>query len=191
MGLDELLRVLGEETSNEERTLHAAAAREATRIVNEARSAAARARDAAVARETEASAARVRAVRDAAGLERERALLIEARHQLELLRAEALTRLPGEVTGEDVGRFVAELVAEAGPVAAYLVVDPGCAQAARSALAPLGDRPVPEVREAPAPRGGVELVTGTLVLDDTAPSRLERAWPHVEPEIARILLAEE
>ena len=36
-------------------------------------------------------------------------------------------------------------------------------------------------------RGGVELVTGGLVLDDTVASRLERAWPRVEPEIARLL----
>lgn len=191
MGLDELIRVLREEAANEERRLREEAALEAARIVAEARRETARLRESALAREERARGARVQAIRDAAGLERELALLGEGRRQLALLRAEALEALPAAVGDADVERMVAELVAEAGPVAAALVVDPGGAPAARRALSALEGRPVPEVREAPVRRGGVELVTGVLVLDDTVASRLERAWPRVEPEIARLLLAGE
>lgn len=188
MGFDELLRVLREEAASEERAFREEGAREAERIVEEARNAAARVRDAAIAREEGAQAARLRAVRERAGLERERALLREGRRQLELLRSEALARLPGEVTGSDVERFVTELVREAGPVSAVLAVDPAASPAARKALAALGA--TVELQESPEVHGGVQLITGLLVLDDTAAARLERAWPRVEPEIARLLLSE-
>jgi vacuolar-type H+-ATPase subunit E/Vma4 len=189
VGLDQLLHVLREEAANEERRLREEAARQAELIVADARAAADRLVAAAVAREKAAGAARVRAVRDAAGLERERALLGEARRQLGRLREDALASLPAAVTDAEVERFVAELVAEAGPVAAVLVVDPGSAAAAGRALDTLGVRQRPEIREAPAARGGVQLITGALELDDTVASRLERAWPRVEPEIAAILFS--
>lgn len=188
MGLEELRRVLREEADRERRALQEEAAREAARVVEEARAAAERLRSAALAREEAARAARLQAARDSVGLERERALLAESRRQLDRLRAEALERLPAEVTDAEVERFTAELLAEAGPVSSVLVVDPGAAAAARRAVAALGVDPPPEIREAPRRRGGVELVTGALVLDDTVASRLERAWPRVEPEIAALLL---
>lgn len=190
MGLDELLRVLREEAANEERALREGAAREAARIVEEARAASARAREAALAREGHARAARLKTVGDAAALERERALLSEKRRQLELLRAEALGALPAAVEDADVERFVAELLREAGPVTSIVVVDPGAAAVARRAVGAVPGQPEPEIREAAERRGGVELVTGALVLDDTVAARLERAWPRVEPEIARLLFTE-
>lgn len=187
MGFDELLRVLREEAANEERALREGAAREAERIVEEARAASARAREAALAREGEARATRLKSVGDAAALGRERALLAEMRRQLGLLRAEALAALPAAVEDRDVERFVSELLQEAGPVTSILVVDPGVAAAARRAVGSVPGQPEPEIREAAARRGGVELITGALVLDDTVASRLERAWPRAEPEIARLL----
>lgn len=190
MGLKELLRVLRQEAENEQRRLREEATLEAERIVTEARSEAGRLRAAALAREAETERSRARSIRDSTGLERERALLVEARRQLDALRAEALARLPGEVTPADVERFTSELLLEAGGVEAVLVVDPGSSAAAQLAIDALGAQPTPEIREARAARGGVELITGVLVLDDTVPSRLERAWPRVEPEIARLLLAE-
>lgn len=190
MGLDELLRVLRDETALEERRLREDAAKEAARIVDEARGVAARLHVSALARDAEGHSARLRAVHDAANLDRERALLEEGRRQLDRLRAEALERLPEAVTDEDVERLVLEVVREAGPVHAVLVVDPGAEGAARRALEALRPEIVPEVRQAPRARGGVELVTGTLVLDDTVAGRLERAWPRLEPEIAAILFSE-
>jgi vacuolar-type H+-ATPase subunit E/Vma4 len=130
-------------------------------------------------------------VRDAAGRERDRALLAEGRRQLERLRAEALGRLAAEVTEADLERLVREVLGEAGPVESVLVVDPGSEEAARRVVAAIAPAVVPEIRAAAARRGGVELVTGTLVLDDTVAGRLERAWPRAEPELASILFAGE
>jgi vacuolar-type H+-ATPase subunit E/Vma4 len=187
VGLDDLLRVLRQEAESEARSLREEAAREAERIVADARSAAARLLEVGLARERAAAGERLRAAREEAARERERAVLAESRRQLERLRAEALTRLAEAIDEADVERLVAELVEEAGPVEAVLVVDPGAAPAARRALAGLGRRPEPTIREAEVRRGGVELVTGCLVLDDTVRSRLERAWPRLEPELARLL----
>jgi len=189
VGLDELLRVLREEAANEERRLREESAREAERIVVEAREAAARVQHGAMAHEAEERAARLKAVRDGMGLERGRALLVESRRQLDALRTEALARLPGAVSEEDVERFVGELMEEAGPLGVTVVVDPGLGAAARRALGAFPDVRA-EVREAPAARGGVELETGALVLDDRVASRLERAWERVEPEIAGLLFSE-
>jgi len=190
VGMDALLRVLREETAAEVRRLREEAERESTRIIAEARQEAERLRESALAREVEARATRLRGLRGAAAMERDRALLLEERRQLERLRAEALQRLREAITEEDVERLVREVVTEAGPVAAILVVDPGSEEAARRALKALGPASPPEIRAAPAPRGGVGLVTGALVLDDTVESRLERAWPRLEAEIARLLFAE-
>jgi vacuolar-type H+-ATPase subunit E/Vma4 len=188
--MDELLNVLREEAAREARSLREGAVREAERIVVEARAEAARLREAALVREAEARSSRARATRDTSGLERERALLVEGRRQLDLLREDALVQLQKAVSPADVERFVVELLREAGPMRGALVVDPGDGATARRALEAAGMEPMPEIREADAPRGGVELVTGALVLDDTVASRLERAWPRVEPEIARLLLSE-
>jgi len=189
VGLDELLRVLREEAAHEARSIEEEAVREAARVVADARARAESLREAALAREAEAGAARVRAARDAAGRALERALLGEERRQLDALRSEAVSRLPRAVSAADVERFVAELVREAGTVEAVLIVDPGSTAAARRALAGLPLRAEPKILEAAAPRGGVELVTGALVLDDTVAARLERAWPQVEPELAGILFS--
>lgn len=187
--MDELLRVLREEAANEERTLREESAREAERVVAEARDAAVRVGRGAMAHEEAVRAARLKAVRDATGLERGRALLLESRRQLDALRTEAIARLPGAANEQDVARLVGELMPEAGPLGAILVVDPGFGPVARAALAAFPDALV-EVREAPAARGGVELETGALVLDDRFASRLERAWERVEPEIAGLLFSE-
>lgn len=190
MGMEELLRVLREEAAYEVRRLREEALREAERVVTAARAEAARLREAAIARELEGHRSRARSVADSSGLERERALLAEARRQLDALRAEALARLPMAVSPDDVARFVKEVLREAGPVAGVLVVDPGMVPVAQRAILSVGSEPKPEIRELASPRGGVELFTGALVLDDTVASRLERAWPRVEPEIARLLLSE-
>jgi vacuolar-type H+-ATPase subunit E/Vma4 len=189
VGFDDLLRVLRQEAANEERGLREEAAREAEGIVAEARAEASRLLEAGLARERKAAEARLTAARDEADRERDRAVLAESRRQLEQLRAEAVVRLTEAIGEADVARMAAELLEEAGPVEALLVVDPGSGPAAQRALSALGCQPVPTVREAEVARGGVELVTGCLVLDDTVRSRLERAWPRLEPELARILFA--
>jgi hypothetical protein len=46
------------------------------------------------------------------------------------------------------------------------------------------------VRPAPVRRGGVEVIAGRRVLDDSLPSRLDRAWPELEAELAGIQFGE-
>jgi V/A-type H+-transporting ATPase subunit E len=192
VGYPELLRVLGEEAAREARDVRAAAQREAVAIVEEARRAARAVRDALLGRERAESEARRRAALDALGLERERSLLFERRRLLEELRQEVLRRLPAAGSPALDARLLAEVLPEAGDGPLEVVVDPGAEGEARASLARLApallERAV--VRAAAAPRGGVELVAGRRVLDDTLPSRLERAWPEIEAELVALLLEE-
>jgi V/A-type H+-transporting ATPase subunit E len=187
MGYPELLRVLEQEAAREARELRAGGAREAARIVEEAERAARAACDALLARERSEAEARRRSVLEGVALERERRLLFDRRRLLDELRAEALRRLAAAATPELDARLLAEVLPEAdvGPI--EVVVDPGREEAARAALAA---RPGAIVRAAAVPRGGVEIVAGRRVLDNTLPSRLDRAWPVVEAELAELLLGD-
>jgi V/A-type H+-transporting ATPase subunit E len=187
VGYPELLRVLEDEAAREAREVRAAGAREAVRIVEEARGAASAAREALLARERAEGEARRRAALESLALDRERALLLERRRLLDELREEVLRRLPAAGSAELDARLLAEVLPEAGAGPLEVIVDPGREEAARAAL---GGRPGAAVRAAPAARGGVEVVAGRLVLDDTLPSRLERAWPALESELVELLLGE-
>jgi V/A-type H+-transporting ATPase subunit E len=187
MGYPELLRVLEGEAAREARDLRAAGAREAARIVEEAERAARAARDALLARERTEAEARRRSALEGVALQRERRLLFERRKLLDELRAEVLRRLPAAATPELDARLLAEVLPEASGGPIEIVVDPGREEAARAALAA---RPGAIVRAAAARRGGVEIVAGRRVLDNTLPSRLDRVWPVVEAELADLLLGD-
>ncbi|ABS26768.1 V-type ATP synthase subunit E [Anaeromyxobacter sp. Fw109-5] len=192
MGYPELLRVLGEEAAREAREVRAAADRECARILSEARAAADGARAAVLARVREESEAHRRASREAIALERERALLVERRRQLERLRLEALARLRGAGGPALDAALLAELLPEAGDGPLEVIVDPGAEAEVGRALASLDPAVAARaaVRAAPEARGGVALVAGRRVLDDTLPSRLDRAWTVLEAEVARLLFGE-
>jgi V/A-type H+/Na+-transporting ATPase subunit E len=189
VGYPELLHVLEEAAAREASDVRAAAERESARIVEAARAAASGARASRIARErAEAERAR-RAAAESLALERERALLVEERRHLEALRPAILAALAAAAGPELDARLLAEVVPEAGGGPLDVVVDPGAEPACRAALGRI-DPALPartRVRAAPAPRGGVEVVAGPCVLDDTLPSRLERAWPEMEAELAAIL----
>jgi V/A-type H+/Na+-transporting ATPase subunit E len=189
MGYGELIRVLGEEAAREARELRAAAEREAARIVGEAHAAADAARSALVARERSEADARRRAALEALALERDRVVLGEQRRILDEVRAEAARRLLAPAGPEVLERLLREVLAEAGDGPFELEVDPGEEEICRRLLArqrpDLASRA--EVRAAAAPRGGVALIDGRRVLDDTLPARLERAWPGLEPALVAIL----
>jgi V/A-type H+-transporting ATPase subunit E len=189
MGYGELIRVLREEAAREAQELRAAAERESARIVDEARAAARAASDALVAREGSEAAARRRASLEALALERDRVILAEQRRILDGIRAEAAGRLPAPVGPEALGRLLREVLAEAGEGPVVLEVDPGEEEICRVLLAreraDLASRA--QVRAAATLRGGVALIDGRRILDDTLPARLERAWPALEPELATIL----
>jgi V/A-type H+-transporting ATPase subunit E len=187
MGYPELLRVLEDEAAREARDVRAAGRRDASAIVQEARRTAGAAREALLARERGELDARRRAALESLGLERDRTLLFERRRQLDALREEILRALPDAASPELDARLLAEVLPEAGAGPIEIVVDPGREEALRAALR---GSPDATVRTAPVARGGVELVAGRRVLDDTLPARLERAWPDLEAELAALLLGE-
>lgn len=192
MGYPELLRVLGEEAAREARDVRAAAERERARILEEARAAAQAEREALLARVRDEAETRRRGALGALALGRERAMLAERRALLESLRRDVCARLADLGTPELDRRLLGEVLPEAGEGPVEVIVDPGAEEGARASLAALapGLARSAVVRAAPARRGGIELWTGRRALDDTLPSRLERAWPSIEPELAAILWGE-
>lgn len=189
MGYPELLRVLGEEAAREGRALQAAAERERDAILARAREESAAARDALVARARAEADERRRTQLEAIALERDRTLLLERRRLLAELREEILRRLAGASSPTVDARLLAELLQEAGDGPLEVIVDPGAEEAMRGALA-VAEPSVAarcDVRSAPERRGGIYVVSGRRVLDDTLPSRLERAWPDLEAELSAIL----
>jgi V/A-type H+-transporting ATPase subunit E len=192
VGYPELLRVLEEEAAREAREVRAAAERERDRIVSDARAAARDAREALLARERAEGEARRRAALESLALERDRALLFERRRLLDGLRDEIERRLSAVGSPELDRRLLAEVLPEAGDGPVEVIVDPGAEDAARAALAGLvpGISSRATVRSAGRRRGGIEVVAGRRVLDDTLPSRLARAWPELEVELGALLLGE-
>lgn len=192
MGYAELLRVLEEEAAREAREVAAAAAQEEARILAEAKDAARAAQGALLAREQSGAEARLRTARESFALEHDRVLLVEQRHLLEGLRAELVRRLIAAGSPELDARLLGEVLPEVGEGPFEVIVDPGGEDAARAALARISPELAGRatVRAAAAARGGVEVVAGRRVLDDTLPARLERAWPDLEAELAAILFGE-
>jgi V/A-type H+-transporting ATPase subunit E len=192
VGYPELLRVLAEEAAREAREVRAAAERERDRIVASARTAARDARQALVARERAEAEARRRAALESLALERDRALLFERRRHLDGLREELERRLAEAGSPALDARLLAEVLPEAGDGPIEVIVDPGAEETARAALSELAPALAPRatVRSAARRRGGIEVVAGRRALDDTLPSRLARAWPDLEAELAALLLGE-
>jgi V/A-type H+-transporting ATPase subunit E len=192
VGYGELLRVIEEEASREAREIREAAGRERDRILAEARGAADAARGAALERERLEEESRRKTAGEASGLEGDRALLVEQRRLLDALREEVAARLPRPVGREVLSMLLAETVIEAWEGRVEIVVDPGEEETVRSLLGNVAPDVLAraEIRAAPAARGGVEVICGRRVLDDTLASRLERAWPALEPELAQILFGE-
>ena len=192
MGYGELIRVLGEEAAREARDIRRRGGEERERILAEARAAAVTARESLLARERIEAEARRRAALARVALERERALLVERRRLVDVLRTEAAGALAAPVEDEVLARLLGEVLAVAPPGRFTLVIDPGDGERVRAALAAAHPEALDraELADAPARRGGVELRSGRLVLDDTLPSRLARAWPRLEPALARQLFGE-
>ena len=189
MGYPELLRVLGEEAAREVREVRATAERERAAILARAQEEAAAAREALVTRARAEADARRRSRLESIALERERALLVERRRLLADLYDEVLRRLGTAATPELDARLLAELLPEVVEGPFEVIVDPGGEDPIRAVLGAAGPGVAARatVSVAPERRGGVAVVAGRRVLDDTLPARLERAWPELEAALATIL----
>jgi len=189
VGYPELLRVLGEEAAREVREVRATAERERAAILARAQEEAAAAREALVTRARAEADARRRSRLESIALERERALLVERRRLLADLYDEVLRRLGTAATPELDARLLAELLPEVVEGPFEVIVDPGGEDPIRAVLGAAGPGVAARatVSVAPERRGGVAVVAGRRVLDDTLPARLERAWPELEAALATIL----
>ncbi len=192
MPYGDLLRALEEEVRGQCRALEEESRREAARVGEEARRRSAEEREAALARAAREREAGLERARTAARVEAELALLAEARRLLDGVRAEALRRLPARSTPALTCALLAESLGDDDGSTLAVTCDPGHATAVREWLA--RERPAAATRagveEGPA-RGGVVLRVGeALVVDDTLPARLGRAWPALEVELGRLLLGE-
>jgi V/A-type H+-transporting ATPase subunit E len=184
--------VIEEEAGREEREVRAAAEGEAARLVEEARAGAAVAREAVLARARADAERAVREAEERHALARDRALLVERRQLLDGLRVEIAVALRAASTPALDAALLAEVLPEVGEGPLEVIVDPGAEEAARRALAALDAVAAARatVRAAPERRGGVVVIAGRRVLDDSLPARLARIWPDLEPELAGLLEAE-
>lgn len=192
MGWPELLQALEAEAAREARALLARARDEAARVVGDARGAAAALLEARLAREAEVADRTRRVALAALEADRTRERLLEEHRLLRALVAEAGQRALAEADEPLLARLVGEVLAGAPDGPLVLEVDPGGEEAARAVLAADHAALLPRltVVAAPARRGGVLLRAGPLALDDTLPSRLERAAAALAPALARSLLEE-
>jgi V/A-type H+-transporting ATPase subunit E len=192
VGYPELLRVLADEAAHEAEAVRAAAERERARILAEARATAQAARTSIAVAEHDAAEAQRRTALDGVAAERDRALLVERRRLLDAAQDEARARLPSPAAAAIDARLLAELLPEVGDGPIEVVVDPGAEEAARAVLASLAPAVAARARviAAPSARGGIAVLAGRRVLDDTLPARLARAWDALEPELAALLFRE-
>ena len=191
MSYGELLQALQDEVREQRRALEEGARREADAIAREGRRLSQAAREEALAlAAAEGETERERARREAA-LAEDRILLVERHVLLDRVRALARERLPSRSTPTLTLALLAEALGDDDGSTLAVTCDPGHAAACRGWLAQ--DRPAllprTSVTERSSPVGGVEVEVGDrLVVDDTLPSRLDRAWPSIEVELARDLL---
>ena len=191
MSYGDLLQALQDEVREQRRALEEGARREADAIAREGRRLSEAAREEALAlAAAEGEAERERARREAA-LAVDRILLVERHALLDRVRALARERLPSRSTPTLTLALLAEALGDDDGSTLAVTCDPGHAAACRAWLA--RDRPALLARtsltERSSPVGGVEVAVGDrLVVDDTLPSRLDRAWPSIEVELARDLL---
>jgi len=193
MGYRELLQALEEEVGRQIRELRAAASEERGKLLDATRTEVAQARETAVEAERRRLRDQAARVLSAARLGQERALLTEARREMDVLQQEAEARLPAVDDGHLLGRLVDELVPELGDEAVEFRVAPGHEKLLRDHLR--HHHPALAARATIVGRagvgGGVEAsLDGRQVLDNTLASRLRRAWQLHEPEIASILLGD-
>lgn len=189
-GYPALLEVLAGEVSREVAAVREEAERERTRLLEAARRAAADATAARLARARDEAEATLRGAREAVAIERERTTFLARRAELDALRDQVAEHVAAAADPELLARLLPEVLADAGEGPFTLVVDPGDEARCRALLA---GRPAllarATIEAAPARRGGVVLVAGRLVVDDTLAARLARAWRALEPAIAARLFA--
>jgi len=189
----DLLQALEREVRDQCRALEEEARLEALRIAEEGRALSAGAREEALGlAAAEAESLREKARRRAA-LEGDRAALAEEHRLLTVVLDRARAELPDRSSPALTLALLAEALADDDGSPLVVTCDPGHAGACRDWIA--GHRPEAAARtsveERAVPCGGVAIAIGrALLVDDTLPARLERAWPELQVAIGRRLFGE-
>lgn len=193
MGYRELLQALEEEVGRQVRELQEQARREGQRLLEETRRQVAAEREEVLTRERRRFEEEAGRALSRARLEQERGLLGEKRRLLAELRREAEARLPGLGEATLLARLADELVPELGDGPLEFRVDKGQEEYLRQHLSQRhpGLLLRATITGAADRCGGVKVsLAGRQLLDNTLPSRLQKAWPLLEGGIATILFGE-
>jgi V/A-type H+/Na+-transporting ATPase subunit E len=194
VGYRELFDALQDEVDRQIHRLEADTDQECQRLLTDAHREVTAARQEALARERQRLDEADRRALGLARLEEARALLAEERRLLAELHEEAEGRLPALNEPALLQRLINELEPELGDGSVELRVDPGCEAALTSDLvqhhAALARRAI--VSGTASVGGGVVAVLdgGRQILDNSLPSRLEKAWQQLESVVATDLFGE-
>ncbi|MBI3047667.1 MAG: hypothetical protein HYY76_05090 [Acidobacteria bacterium] len=188
MGYHELLKALEDEVERQIRQIEADAEQRCQRLDVKVRRELAARRDAAVTAEQRRLEEEAQRAINRARFEQARTLLVEQRRLLAEVRQEAERRLPALDEADLAARLVDEIVPELGDGNVEFRISAGREAAFMHVLA----RRHPELARRATVTGedggggGVVAVLegGRQLLDNSLPSRLEKAWQQLEGELA-------
>ncbi|MEW5850097.1 MAG: V-type ATP synthase subunit E [Myxococcota bacterium] len=188
MGLRELVQALEQDVARQVHAAREESARNAQQLVADTRREVAEERARALAQAVERLAEAERRALAELGREARREELVEMRRLLDELRAELTTRLAAARDATLANRLLDEVAGEVGEGPVEVQVDASLVEAVRQHLAARHPDLARRARVSPARvGGGVMVSSGQQSWDNTLPSRLERAWMALEPELARTL----
>ena len=193
MGYRELLQALEEEVGRQIRERLAGASQERERLLEATRQELTAMRKRVLEEERRRLEEELARALSRARLEMEHVILGETRRQMAELLREAEARLPAMNDADVLTRLVDEVVPELGEGPVEFRVREGHEEPLRVHLSRHhpGLLPRTTIHGSPDVRGGVEVsLGGRQILDNTLPSRLQKAWQLLEPEIAAILFGE-
>lgn len=194
MGYHELLEALDDEVERQVRRIEADAEASCQQLQAGTRRELEARRDAALADEERRLEEHARQRIGRARFEQARALLVEQRRLLDDIRHEAERRLAALDDAGLAARFVGEIAAELGDGAVEFRVGPGQEAGLVAALWRLhpGLAPRATVVGDEGLGGGVVAVLdgGRQLLDNSLPSRLEKAWQQMEGELSAQLFGD-
>ena len=175
----ELVQALRDEVAAEIRRIEEQAAEGARRLLDEARQQAESERARAIAEAQQAAQVGHRRALADATAEHAQAELLDRERLVANLRGQVAARLPALRVAD---RMLEELRSEipAGPIEVHVA-----AADARLAVPPAARVVVDDAVVA-----GVIVCAGPVILDNSLPSRLERLWPHIAPQVAALLFGE-
>jgi len=186
MPLGAFFETLSADVAREIAEMRARTQAESARLLEEARRRGEAGRERTLAAAASARTRQIGAAESAARAEAAAGDLRAKREVLQAVRARATASLATLDSPQLLERLLREVLEALGAEPARLLVAPAFESAARSLATPgITVDPDPSLAGA-----GVVAVAGARRLDDSLESRLDAAWPRLEPALARILFGE-